>query len=93
MALAVAASMVGCIAFASDVSQMTTKVCATKRMGKDDKSAFIREVTRLMSVMDACTHCQSRCRSSTNSNPSDTQLPIYWTLVAGPLMKAAGLRP
>ena len=106
--LSAAASITGSVALLIDLYQMSLKIYnntyeiyTVNKIGKDGKSAFTREVPRLISVMDACTHCQCRCWTSRNdalhslvaSNPSITQLPTNRTLVTGPLMKAAGLRP
>ena len=65
--LSVSASIVSLVALANDVSRMTLKILEMNKIAIEGNSAFIREVTRLMSVMDACTHCHCRCWISRNN--------------------------
>ena len=56
--LPAAASIVGLVALANDVSRTALKIYEMNKIRKEGNSAFIRGVTCLMSVMDACTYCQ-----------------------------------
>ena len=55
--LSMVASVIGLVAIGNDLSRLMLKFREMNNMREGGPSAIVREVTRLMSVMDACTHC------------------------------------